>query len=212
MSDTFVVAARIPLGRAAFERWLGTPAPGPEVIENHGAMYEGWFWDGKTPDWRQVEEGITPREYFADRVGEDAGGATCVLRYRAGALEAYLMRFGFCESDIHTVLVMLAAAGRSSAEAAPSTVLFWAETSGGMFAADSDGWLATLSVGADGARFTTDRDLTATIAQLRAAEASCFALIERLAEAEESDGAGESGFTAIAGDPRYLDAAVLTGD
>ncbi|MEV6561474.1 hypothetical protein AB0M22_37545 [Nocardia sp. NPDC051756] len=210
MSDTFVVAARIPMGREAFEQWLVTPAPGPEVIENHGAMYDGWFWDGKAPDWQLAEGGTTPREYFADCFGEDAGGLTYVLRYREGALEAYLMHFGFCESNVYTALVMLAAAGRSSSAATPSTVLFWAETSGSMFAADADGWLATLSVGVDGARFAADLDLTATIAGLRPAEASYFDLLVQLAEVEESVGAeGKSSFATIARDPRYVDAAVL---
>ncbi|MFD6399016.1 hypothetical protein [Nocardia sp. NPDC060249] len=210
VSDTFVVAARIPMGREAFEQWLATPAPGPETIENHGAMYDGWFWDGKAPDWRQAENGVTPREYFADCFGEDTGGLTYVLRYREGALEAYLMHFGFCESNIYTALVMLAAAGRLSCEAVPSVVLFWAETSGSMFAPNSDGWLATLQVGVDRARFAADVDLTATIAELRPAEASYFELLVRLAEVQESVGAdGGSRFAAIARDPRYVDAAVL---
>lgn len=205
VSDTFVVAARIPMGREAFEQWLATPAPGPEVIGNPGAMFDGWFWDGKAPDWRQAEEGVTPREYFADCFGDDTGGLTYVLRYREGALEAYLMHFGFCESNIYTALVMLAAAGRSSS--ATSLVLFWAETSGSMFAADSNGWLATLSVGVDGAQFAADIDLTATIAELRAAEASYFDLLVRLSEVEESVGA--EGKSRFARDPRYVDAAVL---
>ncbi|MEV6217374.1 hypothetical protein [Nocardia sp. NPDC051833] len=210
VSDTFVVAARIPMGRAAFEQWLETPVPGPEIIENRGAMYDRWFWDGTAPEWGQAEEGMTPREYLADCFGEDAGGLTYVLRYREGALEAYLMHFGFCESNIYTALVMLAAAGRSSSAAVPSAVLFWAETSGAMFAADSDGWLATLSVGVGGARFTADVDLTATIASLRTAEASYFELLDRLAEEEESsDSGGDSNFAAIARDPRYVDAAIL---
>ncbi|WP_141717782.1 hypothetical protein [Nocardia altamirensis] len=183
---------------------------GSEVIENHGAMYDGWFWDGKAPDWGQAEAGITPRGYFADCFGEDTGGLTYVLRYREGALEAYLMHFGFCESNVYTALVMLAAAGRLSSDVAPSVVLFWAETSGSMFAADSGGWLATLSVGVDGARFAADLDLTATIAELRTAEASYFDLLVRLAEVEETVGAeGGSRFAAITRDPRYVDAAVL---
>ncbi|MGV9415014.1 hypothetical protein ACWDOP_34375 [Nocardia sp. NPDC003693] len=208
MSDTFVVAARIPMGREAFEKWLETPAPEPGVIENPGAMFDGRFWDGKAADWGQAEVGVTPREYLADCFGEDTGGLTYVLTYREGALEAYLMHFGFCESNIYTALLMLAAAGRAST--ARSTVLFWAETSGSMFAADSNGWLATLSVGADGARFAPGLDLTATIADLRVAEASYFDLLTRLAGAEESDGA--TGFGAIGRDPRYVDAAVLTRD
>ncbi|MGW4632950.1 hypothetical protein [Nocardia sp. NPDC004415] len=210
MSDTFVVAARIPLGRESFEDWLETPAPGPEVIENSEAMFDGWFWDGKAPDWGQAEQGVTPRVYFGDCFGENTGGLTYVLRYREGALEAYLMHFGFCESNVYTALVMLAAAGRRSSATTPSTVLFWAETSGSMFAADSDAWLATLLVGTGGARFTCGTDLTATIAALRAAESDYFDLLVRLAGVEESVD-GMSGFAAIARDPRFVDPAVLTG-
>ncbi|WP_278265758.1 hypothetical protein [Nocardia sp. AG03] len=210
MSDTFVVAARIPMERSAFERWLTTPVPGPEAIENRDAMYEHWYWHGKAPDWRLAEQGVTPREYFADCFGQDTGGLTYVLRYRESALEAYLMHFGFCESNVYTALALLAAAGRRSSEAAPSTVLFWAETSGSMFAADSDSWLATLRVGVDGARFTGGTDLTTTIAGLRAAESSYFDLLVRLARVEESvDADDASGFAAIARDPRYVDPAVL---
>lgn len=209
VSDTFVVAGRIPMERKGFEQWLEMPVPGVEVIENRGAMYDRWFWDGKVPDWGQVEEGVTVREYFADCFGEDVGGLTYVVRYREGALEVYLMHFGFCESNVYTALVMLAAAGRLSSEAAPSVVLFWAETSGSMFSADSDAWLATLSVGVEGARFVAGIDLAGTVAQLRAAEASYFELLGQLAEVEESVGAdGDSRFAAIGRDPRYVDAAM----
>lgn len=210
MSDTFVVAARIPMGRGEFERWLDTPGPGIEAIENPASMYDGWFWDGKAADWQHAEVGVTPREYFAACFAGDITGLTYVLTYRDGALEAYLMHFGFCESNVHTALLMLASAGRLSTEAAPSTVLFWAETSGSMFAADSDGWLATLSVGVDGARFAADLDLTETIAGLRTAEASYFDLLIGLTRLEESvGGEGEPSFSALARDPRYVDAAIF---
>ncbi len=196
--------------RAEFEQWLQTPTPGLEVIENHGAMYDGWFWDGKTPDWHLAEQGLTPREYFADCFGEDTGGLTYVLRYREAALEAYLMHFGFCESNIHTALLMLAAAGRHSSKPSPSTVLFWAETSGSMFAPDSNAWLSTLSVGIHGARFAPTLDLTTTVADLRPAESTYFDLLAQLAEAEESPAAeSNSPFTAIARNPRYVDPAIL---
>lgn len=39
MSDTFVVAARIPMSREGFEAWLATPIPGLSGIANPADMY-----------------------------------------------------------------------------------------------------------------------------------------------------------------------------
>ncbi|MBL1077263.1 hypothetical protein JK358_22950 [Nocardia sp. 2] len=208
MSDSFLLATRIPMTRADFERWLDTPAPEPGEIANPGAVFDGWYWNGKAPAWQHAETGITPREYLADCIDDGGYGLTYIVGHRDGALEAYLMHFGFCESNIYTLLPMFAAAGKLSSDTEPSTVLFWAETSGSLREADWQGWLSTLSVGPAGARFTPEVDLAAAIAGLRPAEQRFYDLVRELARVEESpEGADESAH--LDRDPRYADPALF---
>ncbi|MEU8900527.1 hypothetical protein AB0C65_32005 [Nocardia sp. NPDC048505] len=199
MSDSFLLATRIPMSRKEFEQWLDTAAPEVAVVENPEAMFEGRFWDGQPARWQQAEVGVTAREYFAESAGDPY--STCVLVHRDGALEAYLMYFGFREPDIYTALLLFAAAGQVAA--APATVLFWAETSGVLGTADWDGWLATLAVGPARARFSPDLDLVGVVDALRPVEERFFELVELLAEAEEA----EQESAAVA--PRFLDPAIL---
>ncbi|WP_063040993.1 hypothetical protein [Nocardia pseudovaccinii] len=208
MSDSFLLATRIRMTRADFERWLDTPAPDPSAIANPEAMYHGWFWDGKQADWQYADVGRTPREFFADTLEGGGHASTYVVLHRDGALEAYLMHFGFIDSNVYTALLMFAAAGRFSSE--PSTVLFWAETSGSLCDAEWPGWLAVLAVGAKESRFIAEIDLTSVVADLRPAEARFFDLIGRLAEAEESsENLSESYFSEIARDPLFADPAIF---
>ncbi|MEV0247026.1 hypothetical protein AB0H76_10605 [Nocardia sp. NPDC050712] len=205
MSDSFLLATRIPMSRNEFEQWLDTPVPEPSVIANPEAMFDGWYWDGKPADWAQAEADATPREYFADCAGESPY-LTYIVLYRDGALEAYLMHFGFCESNVYTALLMFAAAGRCST--APATVLFWAETSGALREPDWRGWLATLTVGPDGARFEANRELAATIAALRPVEERFFELVGRMAVVEET---GDPDYSGVYREPRFLDPAFQAG-
>ncbi|MFB7716223.1 hypothetical protein [Nocardia sp. NPDC056100] len=198
------------MSRADFERWLETPAPEPSAIANPAEMFTGWYWDGKVADWEQAEVGDTPREYFADCFAQEGDGLTYILTHRDGALEAYLMHFGFCESNIYTALLMLAGAGQFTSDSANSTVLFWAETSCALREPNWNGWLSTLEVGVSGARFVTNTDLARTISALKPAENQFFDLIGKLAGAyESSTEVGESGHLDIIRDPRYADPAIF---
>ncbi|MGY0233991.1 hypothetical protein [Longispora urticae] len=205
MSDSFLIAARIPISREGFDRWLdGTGAP----IADPDRMYAGWYWDGDTPDW-SPDPTVTAREFFAGRVADSCDGRSTitVLRHRDGALEAYLFDAGHRPGTVHTALSLLAAAGPPESA---SLALFWAETAGNLLDADSGAWLAVLAIGPDGgARFVADRDLTATVAGLRPVEEAFFEQAERLAEDEESwDADGDPG-TDIPRDPAFVDPAVL---
>ncbi|MBB5867794.1 hypothetical protein F4553_001173 [Allocatelliglobosispora scoriae] len=187
MSDSFMIAARVPMTRQGFEQWLDAPID-PGAISNPGEMFRGWYWDGKevTDEWRQVAKETTPRRYFASRVAQDAApGQVTVIVHRDGALEVYLLHFGYQRWDVHTALTLLAGTAAYT-DSPQSLVMFWAETGGNLFKPDDDGWLAVLSVGDHGARFVTEADLTATVAGLRPAEQLFFDLIERLSEEEEA--------------------------
>ncbi|MFF2550733.1 hypothetical protein ACFVUS_07015 [Nocardia sp. NPDC058058] len=198
------------MSRGDFERWLDTPAPDPSAIANPAEMFTGWYWDGKAADWHQAEIGDTPREYFADCFAQEGDGLTYILTYRDGALEAYLMHFGFCESNVYTALLMLTAAGKLTSDSAGSTVLFWAETSCALRESDWNGWLATLEVSPSGARFVSNTDLSHTISSLKPAEDKFFDLVTRLAGAYDSTAkVGESGHVDIIRDPRYADPAIF---
>ncbi|WP_431967384.1 hypothetical protein [Nocardia sp. bgisy134] len=215
MTDSFMLATRIPMSREGFERWLDTPAPGPDAIANPEAMFDGWFWDGRRAgsEWESAVVGRTPRRFFAGRVRESCAGRPhdTVLLHRDGALEAYLFHLGYVESSVHTALLMFAAAGAFRTEPGEDAVLFWAETSGGLPDPDWDGWLSVLSVGDSGARFSGAIDLTAAVTGLRPVENRFFGMVERLAEEEESWGDDSDGpyRTAAPRDPSFVDPAVL---
>ncbi|MET9083039.1 hypothetical protein ABZX77_14275 [Streptomyces sp. NPDC004237] len=216
MSDTFLLAARIPMSREGFEAWLSTPTPGLSRIANPADMFDGWFWNGSRADqkWGGMDGGITPREFFSaaiDGTCSDESGDGCILLHRDGAMEAYLYHFGYRERSVHTALLMFAAAGEFKSEAAEDTVLFWAETGGNLWDADDDGWLAVLSVGKSEARFVSERDLTDTVAGLRPVESRFFDMIERLGEEEESWDweSGRDFHTDTPRDPAFVDPLVL---
>ncbi|WP_067828527.1 hypothetical protein [Actinomadura kijaniata] len=220
MSDGFMVATRIAMTREGFDRWLDTPAPGPDAIANPGGMFDGWFWDGRRADtaWRNAAVGVTPRDFFAERVGRTGSGTPemSVLLYREGALEAYLFGLGYVEREVHTALLMFAAAGAFKTEPAPDAVLFWAETGGGLREPDWRGWLAVLSVGKDLSRFTPASGLPPAgladpITALRPVEDRFFRLVECLGEEEESWDweSGEPFTTTTPRDELFVDPEVL---
>lgn len=216
MSDSFLLATRIPMARADFERWLDTPIPGPAAIADPDAMFDGWFWDGKraADAWRAATPGITAREFFAGCVAGAAAGSpvTCVLAHEDGALQVYLCDLmGYLESFVHTALLALAAAGALAGDDARHPVLFWAETAGNLPGPEWPGWLAVLTVGRGGAHFVAEADLTAAIAGLRPLEERFFALVERMAEGEESWGGDGEYRVAAPLEPRFVDPAVLAG-
>ncbi|WP_331769898.1 hypothetical protein OG948_39990 (plasmid) [Embleya sp. NBC_00888] len=215
VSESFMLATRIPMARRDFETWLDIPVPGTEVLANPGEMFTGWFWDGTGSDdrWARVEEDTTAREFFAECVEQACAGepTTVVLLYREGALEAYLFEIGYDERSMHTALLLLAGAGRFGSEPGREHVLFWAETSGALLKPSDDGWLAVLSVGRDGARFTGRADLAETVAGLRPTEDRFYALIERMAEDEErwDSESGDSFHSDAPRDPLFIDPEVL---
>lgn len=213
MSDTFLLAARVPMSREGFDRWLDTPAPGHAAIANPAAMFDGRYWDGQSVDGLWDAAGATPREFFGGLVEQacDGGPQSTVLLHRDGALEAYLLRFGFAEDHVRTALLMFAGTGPVMAGPGDGTVLFWAETGANMLAADDDGWLSVLSIGAAGSRFVASADLAAPVAALRPVENLLFALIERLGDEEDEWDADAGPYrTETPRDPAFVDPAVLT--
>ncbi|MEV0677368.1 hypothetical protein AB0I60_12700 [Actinosynnema sp. NPDC050436] len=215
MSDSFMVAARIPMTRDAFERWLDTATPDLAVIADPGAVFDGWFWDGRrvTDEWDDVED-TTPRGFFAERIDAGCAGEPeiTVLLHREGALEAYLFHVGYDQPAVHTAMLLLAGAGALRSGPGEDAVLFWAETSGSLFAPDDEGWLSVLAVGPGGARFVAEHDLTGPVAGLAVAQERFFALVERQAEDEEGWDwdSGDPFRTDTPRDPSFVDPAVLS--
>lgn len=214
MSDSFLLATRIPMTRENFERWLDTPAPDPSVIADPDAMFDGWYWHGKRAAgaWRTADVGATPRDFFGGCVTAASTGSpvTCVLTHRDGALEAYICDLlGYAEYFVHTALLMFAAAGELASDVARHPVLFWAETAGRLLDPGSDAWLAVLTVGRGGARFTADTDLTAAVAALEPVEDRFDLLVERMADAEEAWNRERPYRVSAPRDPLFADPALM---
>ncbi len=201
---SFMVSTRMPMSRAGFDAWLGTPLPGLDAIANPAAMWTGWAADGGEPDWDLTQiagspaavAGIrdarasTPLRLLAARA---AGGVT-LARHRDGALEIYLYDYHGDEYGTQTDLLMLAGAGRFADEGAP--VMSWGGDVYPDLPLGGDLPLAVLLVGAGGARFVDRYPVDALIGQLRPVEAAFLAAAET---------AGESWDTAALLDPAVRD-------
>ncbi|WP_426512451.1 hypothetical protein ACPPVO_18590 [Dactylosporangium sp. McL0621] len=155
---SYMLAARMPMSREAFETWLDEPAPGPEAI------------GGATPGgWAPPAAPATARQRLAARA---ADGFT-LARHREGMLELYLYDYHEDWDATQTELLLLAAAGRRAE--AESAILFW----GGSLYPDlplgGDEPIAVLLAGPDGARFTDRYRLSAVLDHLRPVEAAFLA-------------------------------------
>ncbi len=66
MSDTFIVAAKLRLSKKAVSSGLRSPFPSRDVIPNRDQMFDGWYWNGKSPiGWDQVSTSRLVKHRFA---------------------------------------------------------------------------------------------------------------------------------------------------
>ncbi|WP_327002895.1 hypothetical protein OHA72_48705 [Dactylosporangium sp. NBC_01737] len=205
MSYTFVTAARIVMPREGFESWLDAPVASGTVIENPAEMFAGWYWGDREgeADWSDAETGQTARQLLAERVASPE--AMTVLRYRNGALEAYLWTVGysgFWETPARQLLLMLAGAGAFKADDTEDYVLFWEDAGGMLPERNEDALLALLAAGRRRVRFAGKRPLADILGRLKPVEEA----FHELAEALDDDDPQPS---AVLLDPTYIDPAVL---
>ncbi|WP_326557355.1 hypothetical protein [Micromonospora sp. NBC_01796] len=215
VSFTFVTAARIPMPRTGFDSWLDVPIASAAVIENPADMFVGWYWGDREgqADWTDAETDLTPRELLAGRVAASCAvngdGVLTVLRYRDGALEAYLWTVGYpgvWETAARRLLLMLAGAGAVKDDGPDGYVLFWEDAAGMLPRRDQDSPLALLTVNNSRVRFVGKRPLADLLAEPEPVE-DAFA---ELAEALDEDLDVEDAQDSVAPlDPRYIESAVL---
>jgi hypothetical protein len=210
-----MVAAHIRMPRDGFERWLATPGTDTSTIANPGAMFDGWYWNGRRADdeWAETVIDGTPRELFAGRVAAACAGqpTATVLVYADGALQAYLCDLGHSPPMVNAVLAMFAAASAVKTDRTEDVALFWAEPSGRLFRPKEAGWLAVLTVDPVGARFVRRYKLTRAVAALRPAEERFLALITRMSDDEDAwDWRVDRPYrTETPRDPSFVDPSVL---
>ncbi len=170
MSDSFVVAARVPLAKKKVTAWLRTPWPASPAM---GAMFEGRGWAGRdgltwTPRGKAVPK--TVRHFFAsvaDGVCEGQGGLVLTWDGRAKCVWLHQLSIGLDEVRIAGALTALSAAASHLAAKKSFDVILTAEPSGRLAA---DGVLAVMHVDGSGARFEPTLDPAPVVATLAPVE------------------------------------------
>ncbi|MER7277142.1 hypothetical protein ABT369_22120 [Dactylosporangium sp. NPDC000244] len=157
---SYMLAARMPMSREAFEAWLDEPAPGVEAIANPGAVWDEW-----TPAYASE----TARERLAIR----GAAGFALARHRDGVLELYLYDYYYSPGVAQSELLLLAAAGRRAE--AESAVMFWGGNVYPDLPLGGDEPIAVLLTGPDGARFTDRYRLSALLEHLRPVETAFLA-------------------------------------
>ncbi|WP_326559165.1 hypothetical protein [Micromonospora sp. NBC_01796] len=216
MSFTFVTAARISMPRKGFDSWLDVPITSAAVIENPADTFVGWYWGDREgqADWGDTETDLTPRQLLAGRVAASctANGdeVLTVLRYRDGALEAFLWTVGYSgawETTVRRLLLMLAGAAEVKDDGPDDYVLFWEDAVGMLPRRDPDSPLALLAVSKGRVRFVGKRPLVELLAELKPAEDAFADLAEALDEDLDVEDPQDS---VVPLDPQYVDPAVLS--
>lgn len=158
MSDAFNVAARIPMDRAAFERWLSAPAPVPSELLDFSGMYRGWYWeDSSVPASPNQGEAATVRGALAERVGNHETTLTLVT-HADDCLQLFdMVMIGPDHARAQHTMAMLALAGRELAGDAKGWFVYWADISGRL--PNKNGVLSLAEVGGGGTRFVGPSDL-----------------------------------------------------
>ena len=156
MSDSFVIAARLPLAKKKVTAWLRTPWPESLALS---AMFEGRAWDGREgPSWtpKGKAKPKTVRHFFAsvaDGVCEGHGGLVLAWDGRAKCVWLHQLSVGFDEARIAGAFIALSAAAPHLAAKKSVDAILTAEPSGRL---DADGVLAVMQVDTGGIRFDAD--------------------------------------------------------
>jgi hypothetical protein len=208
MSETFNVAAVLPMARDAYERWLDSPFAGPSAFADWSAMYRGWYWDDVEPPAPPPDAGApTPRAwlrgYAEAAVREQL--QICLAVHRD---DQFLLYIGEIMGPAHAVSQCALALARSAAPfvSAPGYAAYWAETSGRLVKPEA--MLAMCTIAPAGSHFATPDALGVAASQaietLRPVDELLSTLIDELSDREDS-GPNSDVFLA----PQFVDPAIL---
>lgn len=161
MSDTFVLAAHLPMPMSELAAFLKRRPTAKRLVRRGTAMFEGWGWQGKKSDWRQGFAAVSNQELLAGLVAETASGQspmTLVFAHdrRRNGFDFYFTLAGFASDTLQALLLALASAGKSFRDGAEAHVVLLAETSGRLKAKSV---LSVLSIDRQGARFVGPDEL-----------------------------------------------------
>ena len=155
MSDTFVLAAHLPMPKAELTSFLKRRPDGKRLVRGGRAMFQGWGWDGKKSTWKATRATVSNGELLSGLVLEVAQGktpATLVFAHdrRRDGFDFYFTLAGFSPETFQSLLLALASAGKSLHDGAEAHAVLLAETSGRSKAKAA---LSVLSISATGATF-----------------------------------------------------------
>lgn len=188
MSDTFIVAASLPMTREAYEQWLDAPLPAPNAFDDWSAMYKGWYWENVTPTNPSDDPGATTARDWIK--GFANGGiksqlSICLAVHQDDHLRFYASELmGPLHDRAQEALSMLRAA--SAFVTAPGYAAYWAETGGRLV--EPKALLSLCAIDGEGSRFVPRAavDADAAIEMLQPVDDLYCELIDAMGEESSS--------------------------
>lgn len=184
MSDQFNIAARLPMTRAGFDRWLARATTPPRDAFDWKAMYRGWYWEGTMVLESPPAEAPTVGLSLASRLPSGESANALVVRHLDEALVLYdAVILGPDHERAQRTMSLMAQAAEDMKEGSTGHFAYWAEIGGALPGPNDLLALGEVSRGS-GARFLTPRDfpdaraLQRAIGTLKPAEALLFRLFD----------------------------------
>lgn len=174
MSETFVLAAHLPIPKPELAKFLKLRPAGKDLVRRASSMFQGWGWDGKKSAWKRSASVVSNGALLSGLALEVARGespVTLVFAHdrRRDGFDFYFTLAGFAPETLQPLLLMLASAGKSFRKGTDAHAVLLAETSGRLRA---KAVLSVVSISAKGAAFVgpNDVELAPLLRRLKPAE------------------------------------------
>ncbi|MBI5546876.1 MAG: hypothetical protein HY901_23585 [Deltaproteobacteria bacterium] len=205
MSDSFNIAALIPMTHAGFDEWLGVSAVGPSKFPDWESMFEGWYWaDTKVVAPPRSKHAAAVRDVLAKRaIDVRAHEALLVARHDGQNLVFFDMSFGVNHHWTQQAIAILRQAQQFVRQGASGFIVYWADASGRLPKAKSV--ISMCRVSTAGSSFVQPRAFRRRGSLERALESLMPAeqtFADLASEADDED-------SSIALGPQYIDPSVL---
>jgi len=132
VSDAFIIAGQIHLAADEYERWLASPAPDPDSIDDWDAMYRGWFWKTRSAGTQWKPSSTTIEGVLTRTLGFARNRPFVVLlRYREDHFDFYIMSvMGNDDAMFEELFAVFRAASSFRRADGTDVILYWPALSG----------------------------------------------------------------------------------
>jgi hypothetical protein len=209
MSDAFNVAARVPMSRASFDRWLEEKTASPAEID-FSPMYRGWYWEeSSVAEPPKTAEETSVKRALASRLEELETTLTLVVHEEGHLWLFDMILIGPDHARAQRSMSLLAQTSSALEGDAKGYFVYWADISGRL--PKKDGVLSFGELSAKGLRFLGPAELTKPRGALKKTLAFLAPVEARFGEmVAEALGSGSYPKAEVLRSAKYVDPAVLT--